>query len=259
MTHMNKPSDAFGEAVKSESTRHYMRPRGRGLNVDVVLVLDLTRSMEEWIQLIRRQGIACVDRIFEVFRSNIDKYFPGILNRKRVRIVGFRDYGSSRNEAIAQTRFFDLENEDDREKLNRVLTKLPCAGGRSGKANVLEALHYAINSQWDRDESSHHRYFIVVLTDSHARPLQDARSVANPYYPRDPNMPGTLNELCREYYNISDREQQRLLLWSTIKEYPWTELYCWSGAYLDPLTTVFGEDGFTRFFEDVLGRAILLD
>lgn len=254
MTHMNKPSDAFGEAVKSESTRHYMRPRGRGLNVDVVLVLDLTRSMEEWIQLIRQRGIAFVDRIFEVFR----RHTLSILARKRVRIVGFRDYGSSRNEAIAQTRFFDLENKDDRKKLDRVLTKLPCAGGRSGKTNALEALHYAINSQWDRDESCRHRYVIMVLTDAPARPLKDARSVANPYYPKDPNMPGTLVELYAEYDKISYMENKLLCLCSPLMMYPWAELCCWSGAdcYQDYL---FREDGVSELDEERLSRHFLLD
>lgn len=265
MTRMNKPSDDFGGSADffneqaSEMFEEVYRPRPRRINVDVVFVLDLTSSMEKYAQRIRQQGVAFVDRIFEAFRRKIEKYESFVLGRKRARIVGFRDYGSSRNEAIAQTRFFDLENEEDREKLDRVLTKLPCAGGRSGKKNALEALHHAVNSRWDRDESCGHRHFIIVLTDSPARPLKDARSVANPYYPKDPNMPGTLDELCEKYCDIHNGQSQRLLLCAPMKEYPWGMLSTWSYASLWGLDWIWDEDGFTDRFEDQLGCYLMLD
>lgn len=265
MTRVNKPPDDFGGSVDpfkeqaSELFKEVYRPRPRRINVDVVLVLDLTSSMEKWVQWIRQQGIAFVDRIFEAFRRKIEKYESFVLGRKRARIVGFRDYGSSRNEAIAQTRFFDLENEEDREKLDRVLTKLPCAGGRSGKRNALEALHHAVNSRWDRDESCGHRHFIIVLTDSPARPLKDARSVANPYYPKDPNMPGTLDELYAAYSDIYNGQSQRLFLCAPIMVYPWNEFRYWDYTSSGHLDYICNEDGFTDLFEHQLGCLLMID
>lgn len=266
MTRVNKPPDDFGGSADffneqaSELIKEVHNPWSIRINVDVVLVLDLTSSMEKLVQWIRQQGIAFVDQIFDQYRFRLERNRPDHkMGRTRARIVAFRDYDGNRKNAIARTRFFDLENEVDRGKLDRVLTKLPCAGGRSGKKNALEALHHAVNSRWDRDESCGHRHFIIVLTDSPARPLKDARSVANPYYPKDPNMPGTLDELYAAYSDIYNGQSQRLFLCAPIMVYPWNEFRYWDYTSSGHLDYICNEDGFTDLFEHQLGCLLMLD
>lgn len=201
-------------------------------DVDLALVLDLTSTMQNLIAVLQQN--------FRSFRTLLEEFLKKRygdrrkLGRLRVRIVGFRDYnytGVDPEDPLSipmlQTPFYDLDNEPEWAELQSFVDQLRCGGGGDMPRSALEALYYAINSEWSEFVPGRRGYQMIVLfTDVAANRLDDVRNTMNPDYPKD--MPRSLDELHAEYEWRMRDQSRRLLLFAPDEQYPWNEMeYDW--------------------------------
>ena len=226
---------------------------GTKLNVDVAVVIDVTGSMEDMINAIKRDVTNLRALVYDKLNENLTKKRPDrTLNKMRVRVIAYRDYNYDWEAALQpqhgpmlMSDFFDLDDEDDCAALQRFVDQLEATGGVDAPESALEALHYAINSDWDREAGIMHRNVIIHLTDAPGLPLEDERNKTNPHYPTDPDMPKSLVELQAEYSDedkISQRAQ-RLLVFAPQDSYPWNEVKEWNPAVMNDVLPDSGMEG----------------
>lgn len=216
---------------------------GMKLNVDVTVVLDVTGSMTDMINSIKANVLNFRALVYERLNEKLKSKRPDrLLDRMRVRVVAFRDYNYDWEAAnqpwhgpMLSSEFCDLDDEVERDQLKQFVDKLEATGGVDAPESSLEAIHYAINSDWDRSETSKHRHVIMVFTDAPALPLDDDRNATNSHYPTDADMPRSLSELYAEYAGKMGEKFPRLLLFAPQNEYPWSEMSQWTGASLIPV------------------------
>lgn len=196
--------------------------------VDIVFCIDCTESMDNILNIIRQRALSfysdLIDRM-QLKQKTVD--------RLRVRVVAFRDYaayadecrkGHRGNEPMLVTDFFSLPNES--EKLKLAVQSLHPVGGGDIPEDGLEALAYAIRSDWDLDSSAKHRHVIVLWTD--AIPHELGYGAASHKYPK--GMAQNISELTMWWGNpmnhgYCDQEAKRLVLfapndgeWSFVSE-----------------------------------------
>lgn len=225
-----------------------MPPPSPRYDVDVALVLDLTGAMKVLIEEIRR-NLPNFRALLEEWLKQRAVRYRRQLGRLRVRIVGFRDYnyaGMDPEDPLSipmlQTPFYDLDDERERAELQSFVDQLRTGGGGDMPESSLEALHYAINSDWATSEPGsrrRNRHVIMLFTDAAAHRLGDERNAGNPDYPMDPDMPCSLSELYMEYSERMSELSKRLLLFAPKDRYPWTELSMWDNTALIPVEADF--------------------
>ena len=153
-------------------------------NVDLVFCIDCTESMDNVLNIIKRQALSFHGDLLGKMRQkqkNVDEL--------RVRVVAFRDYAAYArerkkklpgNEPMLVTDFFRLPEEAG--KLELAVRSLQPRGGGDDPEDGLEALAYAIRSPWDRSPDAKHRQVIVLWTD--AQPHELGFGKDSPRYPR---------------------------------------------------------------------------
>ena len=240
---------------------------GSKMNVDITAAIDVTGSMQKLIDVIKRDVVRLRDLVHDPLVANLAmKRKDRELNRMRIRIVAFRDYNYD-GEAELQpwhgpmltSDFYDLDDEFDRQSLQEFMDKLEATGGEDEPESALEALHYAINSPWDFDESAVHRHLIMLFTDAPAHPLTnedpEKRNEGNKYYPLDADMPGDLVSLHAEYENpaLIDTSAHRLVIFAPEGAYPWSQMSKWNGATVN---TVVSNHGLSEVDLDTIVSAL---
>ena len=193
-------------------------PSQQGLKyyVDVVMCIDCTGSMHG---------------ILDTVKTNALKFYPDLkaacakksknITQFRVKVIAFRDFYADRENAMHETDFFYLpEDEHDFESY---VSGLIADGGGDEPENGLEAIATAIKSDWTSG-GDRRRHIVVVWTDASAHPLETSHT-KNEYYPED--MPADFNELFDLWQDedASDMEptSKRLLIFAPDK-YPWSEM-----------------------------------
>jgi hypothetical protein len=187
-------------------------------SIDIVLVIDATGSMAAFIDTVKRSARRLYQDIDLSLRSMSKR-----VDELRIRVVVFRDF-YQRNLSTASilegTAFFRLPRE--LEQFARYIGKIePTRPDMDGRANGLEALAEAINSQWVH-EGSKRRQIVAVWTDGGAYPL-DYRQTSRPVgYPS--GMPSDLDELTDMWEAGGlDPSAKRLILYAP-DVYPWTNI-----------------------------------
>lgn len=128
-------------------------------NVDIVFCIDGTGSMKPCIESVKRNAL----RFYEDFaRSMTD--LGSEIDMMRVRVIVFRDYKSEGADAILQSPFFELPAEA--ELFERHLGTISACGGCGEDANGMEALYYAMRS--DFVTGADDRQVIVLFSDTTA-------------------------------------------------------------------------------------------
>lgn len=211
---------------------------GTKLNVDVTVAIDVTGSMQELIDALKRDVTNLRTLVYDKLNENLSRKRPDRrLNKMRVRVVAFRDYNydweaaqQPKHGPMLMSDFFDLDDEDDRAALQRFVDQLEATGGVDEPESALEALHYAIRSDWDREEGVVHRHVIMLFTDASGHRLEDPRNAENPHYPTDADMPKSLLELQAEYGDeaLISQRGQRLIVFAPRNSYPWNEVEGWN-------------------------------
>ena len=142
-------------------------------NVDIVFCIDCTESMDNVLNIIKERALSFYEDLLDRMRQK-----QKAVDALRVRVVAFRDYvaydqerkkGNPGNEPMLVTDFFRLPEEA--EKLELAVRSLQPRGGGDDPEDGLEAVAYAIRSDWDRSPGVKHRHVIVVWTDAQAHEL----------------------------------------------------------------------------------------
>lgn len=197
-------------------------------NVDIVFCIDCTESMDNVLNIIKERALSFHDDLIGIMKVK-EKSVDSL----RVRVVAFRDYaayaeecrkGYKGNEPMLVTDFFLLPK--DARNLELSVRSLHPVGGGDAPEDGLEALAYAIRSDWNRSISEKHRHVIVLWTD--AEPHALGYGSKSPRYPK--GMAQDIRQLTSWWGNdlshgYMDQESKRLVLfapgsgeWSFISE-----------------------------------------
>lgn len=124
-------------------------------NIDMVFVLDVTGNMGFFVDRFRRN-------LLPMLRQRLSERAETA--RIRFRIITFRDYMSDGEEAIYRSRFYLMPEEE--AELNRELQRVECYGGGDSPENGMEALYFALTSDFAAGEES--RQYIFLFTNADA-------------------------------------------------------------------------------------------
>ena len=151
-------------------------------NFDIAFCIDASEGMMLHLPAVKKQVLRIVEGIKTMMTDACQ-----IVRSMRVRLIVFRSFKYDGVEAINTTEFFDLpqEREPFLSELNAIS---PIMGGGSRAQSGLEALVYAIRSQWNRGGahadgvSERYRNLIYLWTCSAACELGEGKE--NELYPK---------------------------------------------------------------------------
>ena len=143
-------------------------------SVDVVLCLDGTGSMRSCIDAMKTSA----RELYAEILCQIDDYQKEI-ESVRLKLIVFRDYREDGRTAIEESPFFSLP--DGADDLAGFVERIEMSGGGDPEENGLEALYYAMRSDFHTGKRD--RQVIILLTDADAHALGACRSEAG--YPSD--------------------------------------------------------------------------
>lgn len=153
-------------------------------NVDMCFCIDATGSMGPVINTVKQNALSFYKDVVAVMQKK-----QKIINGMRVKVIVFRDYVAD-EEPMMMTKFFRLP--DETAQFEACINSIYAAGGGDEPEDGLEALAYAIRSDWTK-EGTKKRNIIVVWTDASTHAIGYARN--EPKYPK--GMPADFNELTR--------------------------------------------------------------
>lgn len=194
------------------------------VDVDLVLCMDATASMAPRMRLTKDNALRLPEEIISEAVTQGKK-----VGRVRVKVIAFRDYRTDGAYAMQLTDFFEYPSE--KEALGGLMAEIYAAGGGEEPENGLEALAYAMDSDWQAVVPGHERrQIIAVWTDGAAHPLGVGRDCV--YY--DPNLPKRFEELTALWNERMDHDARRMVLFAP-RVKPWTTLEgCWENVTLCP-------------------------
>ena len=192
-------------------------------HVDIVFCIDATESMDPVLDSVKNNALHFYQdfqQVMEMKRKKVDQL--------RVRIVVFRDYIADGPRAMLVTNFFNLPEQS--EELETSLRSIEAMGGGDDPEDGLEALGYAIKSDWNHDARKK-RHVIVLWSDEGTHELGYGKR--SKYYPN--GMAENFQELTawwgsRYAPGEMDEDAKRLILFAPDKEY-WTSIvYNWNNT-----------------------------
>lgn len=142
-------------------------------NIDIVFCIDGTGSM-----------VGCIDNVknhAKRFNQELTEALVAAntnITMLRVKVIVFRDYGVDKD-AMEISKFFELPADTD--EFEAFVNKIDPHGGGDIPENGLEALYYAMKSDWVTEAND--RQIIVLFTDAEA--LEMGARKGEPGYPAD--------------------------------------------------------------------------
>ena len=176
-------------------------------HVDIVMCIDATGSMGGLIHKVKENASHLHSDLFQLMKKkgkNIDEL--------RTRIIVFRDYDADGVEnAMLATDFYRLPEEN--AEFQAALDCIEAKGGGDDPEDGLEALAYAMKSDWAK-EGQKKRQIIVVWSDEGTHPLGVGPKVAMEGYPS--KMPRDFDQLTQMWDDdeIMNYSAKRLLLFA---------------------------------------------
>lgn len=206
-----------------------------GYTVDVALVIDATGDMEPCLERVKRWIGRYLERIPQVLAER-----GRSLRQLRVRVITFRDLAFDGAQALQQSRFFTLPQEQ--ALLQQTLDAIRPMGGGDPPESALEALAAAMQSDWAR-EGVRRRHVVVLFSNADAVPLGDPLRLASPDYPD--GMPADLQELSDRWHDCAEGGMPfpgHARLIAFVPQTPiWSELESWNNAWSSDFTAIGGE------------------
>lgn len=138
--------------------------------IDIVFCVDGTGSMSPCIESVKSNAL----RFYSEFAKAMTERGSDI-DMMRIKMIVFRDYKSDGQQAMVESRFFELPSEE--AEFSAYLSGIRATGGCDEDANGLEALYYAMNS--DFVMGSKDRQVIVLFADTPAIPLRKRSNCGN--------------------------------------------------------------------------------
>ena len=154
MTNMQEMLGSMGEGEEGIAT-----------NVDIVFVIDATRSMQTTIDMVKESALSFQDKLYD-FMDEAKRS----INNLRIKVVWFRDFYYDGNYAYDESKFFELPEE--KEEFRDFVNGIHEAGGGDDPESGLEALTMAMRSDFVQ-EGEKKRHIIVLFTDAAAHPFED--------------------------------------------------------------------------------------
>ena len=186
-------------------------------NVDLVLCFDATESMGGIIDMVKDNAIHLYEDVMGAMAEKKKR-----VDTLRVRVIAYRDYLADGEEAMLATDFFTLPR--DTEDLIACVNSIEAKGGGDEPEDGLEALAYAMRSDWNK-EGMKKRHVVVLWTDASTHPLGYGKKRAN--YPK--NMAADFRELSSWWgipgtdVGLMNQSAKRLLIFAPEREY-WTTI-----------------------------------
>ncbi|MGN0806419.1 MAG: vWA domain-containing protein [Candidatus Coproplasma sp.] len=147
---------------------------GTKRNIDVVFCIDGTGSMAPCIESVKSNA-----RRFHLEFVSAMTDLGSEIDSMRVKVIVFRDYHDDGDQAMVESSFFELPT--DTADFEKFLADISANGGGDGPENGLEAMYYAMKS--DFTTGAKDRQVIVLFTDAEALDLKQRASEDN--YPAD--------------------------------------------------------------------------
>lgn len=177
-------------------------------NVDIVMCIDATGSMNGILDTVKSNALNFYKDLIDRMQKKGKQ-----VNDLRIKVIAFRDYLADGEDAMLATDFFQMPQEQ--EDFQELVNTITAAGGGDDPEDGLEALAYAIKTDWTR-EGDKRRHVIVVWTDAPTHALGFGK--ASRYYPR--KMAETFDQLTG-WWDQMDSRAKRLLIYAPEEEY-WT-------------------------------------
>ena len=182
---------------------------GMDYTVDMVFCIDATGSMENFtrsqkciINMVKENALNFYDDFVKVMESK-SKH----VRQLRIRVVAFRDYLADGDNAMLVTDFFLLPQQ--MEEFTNCINSITADGGGDIPEDGLEALAYAIRSDWTT-VGTKKRQVIVVWTDAGTHELGFGSSSAS--YPQ--GMPKNMTELSDWWDDYMNPNYKRLVIFA---------------------------------------------
>lgn len=192
---------------------------GKDYTVDMVFCIDATGSMEEFgkgqkkiINMVKENALSFYSDLMSKMEAKKKR-----ISQLRVRVVAFRDYLADGEEAMLVTDFFYLPTQA--KEFESCINSITAMGGGDIPEDGLEALAYAIKSNWTTGGVGQRRV-IVVWTDAPTHPLHFGER--SPNYPK--GMPANLSEL-GEWWDEMPTRSKRLVLYAPKDPKGWSYIF----------------------------------
>ena len=186
---------------------------GMDYTVDMVFCIDATGSMEDTsgtekriINMVKENAL----HFYDDFSKMMDAKSKHV-RQLRIRVVAFRDYIADAENAMLVTDFFQLPQQA--KEFEDCINSISAMGGGDIPEDGLEALAYAIRSDWTR-EGAKKRQVIVVWTDAGTHELGFGKE--SPYYPK--GMPENMSQLNDWWEQYMHPNYKRLLIFAPDEE-----------------------------------------
>ncbi len=216
-------------------------------DVDLVLCIDATKSMDPIIQMVKNNAKRLPD---DVLRKAGEK--SKVISSLRIKLLLFRDYIADGEHAIEMTDFMNMPAQ--KEAFCAAVNTIEAIGGGDEPEDGLEALAYAMASKWQKPVGNQKcRQIIVVWTDASTHKLGFGKSAPN----YDPKLPANFAELTDWWGDDPDSptakmhySSKRLLLFAPDAKYWSTISENWDNVI--PVRTIAGQGLQEHEYEEVL-------
>jgi len=192
--------------------------QGLTYNIDIVFVIDVTGSMQPVIDLVKSQVRKFPTDLLSDLKTNEKN-----VSQLRIRVIGFRDFGSDSEPLIASP-FFIVEPSDDLASFESFVGGLVANGGGDEPESALEALSVALRSEWTT-AGDRQRHVVVMFTDASAHKLEDRVGELPPQFSADvPNsLDGLTDHWDGDQTSTLSRAARRLIIFGP-DAYPWNQI-----------------------------------
>lgn len=138
-------------------------------NIDICLCIDKTGSMSPIIDTVKENAL----NLYQDIRNSLEKKGKHV-SRLRVKVIWFGDYLANKT-PLVMSNFLTLP--DEMEQFTRLVNGVYTDGGGDEPEDGLEALAYAMGSDWCKD-GWRKRHIIALFTDASAHDLGHGRSAS---------------------------------------------------------------------------------
>ena len=154
-------------------------------DADVVFCIDATDSMTPLIDKVKKMTLSFPEELNSRLEASGRK-----VRRLRVKVIAFRDFYVDGPDAMMQSEFFELPEEN--ERFNSFVFAINAEGGGDYPESSLEALAEAMKSDF-LTGPGRKRHIILLFTDAPAHKIEKHWEGVDEYYPN--SMFSDTNEL----------------------------------------------------------------
>jgi len=194
--------------------------------VDLIFVIDATGSMEPILSKVKENALSLYDRIVTGLRTA-----RRTVKELRIKVIVYRDFYVDTKAIETSEHFFVLP--DEKQAYHDFINSIQPMGGGDEPESALEALYYAMRSEWSKKYQKR-RHIIVVLTDASGHKLDNPQRQYDSIYPSE--IPHSLSDLQKIWVNRQGRmtyEARRMAIFAP-NSYPWNEVGAWGQVQFTP-------------------------